>query len=438
MSKDSVVEIYVNGDRQATGTVVGKDKVITCLHVIDSRFEFKNYSEFDKKENPENLKIEIAYNGKKHSAKITRGNQHHDLCLLDVKGLKAKAIPVVPKSYALNENDRVFSVGLPKGKMYGDEGKITRLDKIKSGEPSLVINDAPSKSGCSGGALLNENGELIGIQSLNGASIPHAWINELLSRSDNKIISRSQRPETEVDHYFGVISSAHAMKPSITPVINWVLQRPESQFATINFLRYSINTEFKPNMVESPDDYEKVLKTLEDNKPKSGSKCEWMQRLSDIVPHGTAYKERYLLKALENAKGKEKQAELYFALGEHNFYYAKNPKRAAEFFEKTISLKSGTDDCMAYEHLARIHLAAGDKTKAHQAFIGAFAAMCSKVSEAPEYFYEGIFERTIMAIEEKNHKSDRIPLFSGDFEKQEIFRKCMNHIKKISPSAPSV
>ena len=437
MPKDSVVEIYVNGERQATGTVVGTGKVITCLHVIDPRFESKNYSEFDKKENPENLKIEVAYNGKKLSAKITCGNQHHDLCLLDVKELKANAVNVAPVSYAIKENDRVFSVALPKGEIYSGEGKITRLDKVKSGEPSLVINDAPSKPGCSGGALLNEKGELIGIQSLNGASIPHAWINELLSRSDKKIISRSKQPETEVDHYFESLSAANKLKPSITPSIDWILKRPESQLAATTFLRNARNTGFKPDMVASQDDYEKVLKILEGNVPKSRSRCEWMRLIYDIMPHGTAYKERYLLKMLESAESKEQKAKLCFLLGEYNYHYPKNPKLAAEYFEKTIALSSkGADSLEAYEHLARIHLAAGDKTKAHQAFIGAFAAMCSKVSEVPEYFYEGIFERTIMAIEEKNHKSDRIPLFSGDFEKQEIFRKCMNHIQKISPSAP--
>lgn len=444
--KNSVVEIYVNGERQATGTVVAEGNVITCLHVIDQRFGYKNYNEFDKKENPENLKIEVAYNGKKHLAKITRGNQHHDLCLLNVKGLQAKAIPISPLSYALKENDKVFSIGLPKGKVHSGEGTITRLDKIKSGEPSLVINNTPSEPGCSGGALLNEKGELIGIQGLNVASIPHAWIHELLSRSDKKIISRSEKPETEVDHYFAAISAAdNKLQPSITPAINWILQRPESQFAATKFfscIGYS-DIIFSPGTVSNIEDYKKILKNLEEHNPKSCSKCEWMKKISDIVPYQSAYREKYLLKALENTEHKGEQAGLYFSLGNYNFYIAKKTKLAIECFEKTTSLSSGIDSLrnvsrMAYEYLANIHLIAGDKAKAHKAFMGAFEAMCSKIEDVPEYYYNGVFERTMRVIEEKDHNSDVMPLFSGDFEKQEVFRKCLNRINKILPPKPSM
>lgn len=442
-SKDSVVGIYVNGERQATGVVVGKDKIITCLHVIDSQFESREYDKFDKEENPKNLKIEVEHNGKKYPAEITRGNQHHDLCLLNVKGLEASPLPIAPISYAPKDGDKVFSIGLPDGEMYSGEGRITRLDKIKSGEPSLVINNAPSKSGCSGGALLNENGQLIGIQSLPDASLPHAWINELMSRSDNKIISRSHKPETEVDYYFEAISRFNDLKSSKSPFVNWVLDRPESEFAAINFAQYNANSRFEPKLVTNPDDYGKILKTLEAHNPKIlESRLKWLKYIANTIPYQTPYREKYLLKALESAESKEEKAKLCFNLGNYYNYgndgkSVKNPQKAIEFFDRGTSLMDGTGDLLhqrkiAYDSLCNLHLAAGDKEKVHKALIGGFEIECRELRDtgnAVEHNYHDIFD----VVTGFTGRKDQSKLFNGDFERDEVFRKCVRHIEHIFP-----
>ena len=135
---------------------------------------------------------------------------------------------------------------------------------------------------------------LVGIQSLPYAALPVKWLAELRLRNDNAIISRTERPETQVDYYFDALSHRRSVAhPSSVPIVKWVLDRPESEFAAKTFV-----AESPPMTRIDLEECGKVLEILARHSPKSfGSRGNWLEKILEVVPTATPDYEKYLLLA---------------------------------------------------------------------------------------------------------------------------------------------
>ncbi len=147
--------------KSGSGFFVAEDVVVTNFHVIKETTE--GYAKIYGQEKV----YEISG--------IVGTDEKNDLALLKIKGIKGKALKLnADDSAAIG--DEVFAVGNPKG-LEGtfSQGIVSSIRK--TGKFNLLQITASISSGSSGGAVLNDKGEVIGVavgaiesgQSLNFA-----------------------------------------------------------------------------------------------------------------------------------------------------------------------------------------------------------------------------------------------------------------------------
>ncbi|MGK7942372.1 MAG: tetratricopeptide repeat protein [Crocosphaera sp.] len=158
--KAQAISVKVETDNSAgSGVMIGKEgntyTVLTNAHVINSKAS----------------NIIITNDGQSHTAKVIReGNslEGNDLAVLTFNSVNNYQVATLAINPNLEENTTVYSVGFPEemGKFYFTQGII----KQQAPKPFLggyqIGYDIAVKPGMSGGALLNEKGELIGVNGL--------------------------------------------------------------------------------------------------------------------------------------------------------------------------------------------------------------------------------------------------------------------------------
>ena len=97
-----------------------------------------------------------------------RGNASdfiNDLALIRINGVKGNALPIKNKNEIIGEN--VIAIGTPEGL----EFTVTRgiVSAVRE-QGKLIQTDAAINPGNSGGPLLNENGEVIGVNTFGQTS----------------------------------------------------------------------------------------------------------------------------------------------------------------------------------------------------------------------------------------------------------------------------
>lgn len=139
-----------------SGVIVSKDgTIVTNNHVI------KNASRV----------VVVTNDGKQYEAEILGKSSSSDLAVLKIKG---KDFPFIEigDSNAIEVGDLAVAIGNPLGSEFSQtvtDGIISGIDrKISSdtGNTGLIQTNASINSGNSGGALLNGQGQLIGINTL--------------------------------------------------------------------------------------------------------------------------------------------------------------------------------------------------------------------------------------------------------------------------------
>lgn len=116
-------------------------------------------------------KLEVVYGGKiRKPAVVIASNQQNDLVLLKVEGLEGMVEPLVlANSKEVREGERIYAVGFPLSTYTGSTAKITDglVNSISgfNGNPNQFQISAPVQPGNSGGPLLNEKGEVVGVVS---------------------------------------------------------------------------------------------------------------------------------------------------------------------------------------------------------------------------------------------------------------------------------
>ena len=145
----SIVSIEADIDKGTsggTGCIISKSGVIlTSSHVI---------------EHSRNIQV-TTHSGKKYSAKILAILKNkNDLALIKIDPKEDLSLAKFGNSDEIKVGQRVLTIGCPFGfKDTLTTGIISRIDY----ERNKIQTDAAINPGCSGGPLINLNGEIIGI-----------------------------------------------------------------------------------------------------------------------------------------------------------------------------------------------------------------------------------------------------------------------------------
>ena len=145
----SIVSIEADIDKGTsggTGCIISKSGVIlTSSHVI---------------EHSRNIQV-TTHSGKKYSAKILAILKNkNDLALIKIDTKEDLTLAKFGNSDEIKVGQRVLTIGCPFGfKDTLTTGIISRIDY----ERNKIQTDAAINPGCSGGPLINLNGEIIGI-----------------------------------------------------------------------------------------------------------------------------------------------------------------------------------------------------------------------------------------------------------------------------------
>jgi serine protease Do len=169
----SVVVVY-SGDSVGSGFAIDTNRIVTNAHVVDSS----------------SVTIK-TYAGDIYRAYVAYVDGDVDVAILEVTNVTF--VPLQPADIArVKVGDDVYAIGTPNGMSYTlTKGIISAKDRYVSGF-NYLQTDAAINTGNSGGPLLNQVGEVIGVNTLkiNGSegislALPITTVYEYMDRMNN-------------------------------------------------------------------------------------------------------------------------------------------------------------------------------------------------------------------------------------------------------------
>lgn len=192
--KYNSVFVVTSGNSLGSGFAVGENCIVTNSHVLD---------------NPNNIVL-TTYAGETHAAYLVGYDQDKDIAVLGVKD--AKFTPLTIADYkSLNTGDDVYAIGAPKSMAYTLTKGVISAKERKIGKYTYIQTDAAINEGNSGGPLLNDAGNVIGINTLKmsdsegiGLAIPMTVVSDFLKSlnielDENGNVSETIIQETKED-----------------------------------------------------------------------------------------------------------------------------------------------------------------------------------------------------------------------------------------------
>ena len=170
---DSVFIVY-SGQNYGSGFAIGANCIISNAHVIG---------------NQEKVTVE-DYSGNRYNATVKVIDQQLDIVVLVVQGAKFQYL--VGGEYGdIEIGEDVYAIGAPKSLSYTITKGIISAKERKEGDYQYLQIDAALNPGNSGGPLLNDKGQVIGVNTLKiidsegiGLSIPITTVSKFLLDND--------------------------------------------------------------------------------------------------------------------------------------------------------------------------------------------------------------------------------------------------------------
>ena len=159
-SEKSPKQSQENTKYSGTGFAISENGLIaTAYHIIKNAKTIKVYF----------LKDSFV------SARVIQGDPVNDLALLKIETFTPNFLQIAPMRSA-KMGDKVFTLGFPVSSVLGQEvkyteGVVSSLSGLKDASSFLQIT-VPVQPGNSGGALVNERGEVVGIITSSAAILP--------------------------------------------------------------------------------------------------------------------------------------------------------------------------------------------------------------------------------------------------------------------------
>lgn len=145
---ESVFVIY-SGNSFGSGFAVGENCIVTNAHVID---------------NDHNITV-MTYGGSEYQAKVLGINDNEDIAILFVEDATFPYLQIADME-AMKTGDDIYAIGAPKGMAYTlTKGSISAKERM-IGSRAYIQIDAAINEGNSGGPLLNDAGQVLGMNTL--------------------------------------------------------------------------------------------------------------------------------------------------------------------------------------------------------------------------------------------------------------------------------
>jgi len=166
--------VIASGDGIGSGFAIGNDCIITNAHVVGDK---------------NSIKV-ITYKGDYYLASVVAIDQKQDIAVLTVKDVEFNYLTIGDYSELPIGSD-VYAIGIPSSMSYTlTKGVLSSKDRKFDGYKYLQT-DAAINSGNSGGPLLDDKGNVIGVNTLKltnsegiGLSIPMTVVCEFLRDND--------------------------------------------------------------------------------------------------------------------------------------------------------------------------------------------------------------------------------------------------------------
>lgn len=148
LNKEKAIEAYATG----TAWFISQKELATCFHVVEGRSEYSF----------------TAWDGMSVPLVVIAKDEFNDLAILRILDETYSSSAPLPFSrIPLKVTDKVFTVGYPVPSLMGQEAKYTEgvvsaLSGI-GGDRNFIQTTTPIQSGNSGGPLMNEQGEVVGV-----------------------------------------------------------------------------------------------------------------------------------------------------------------------------------------------------------------------------------------------------------------------------------
>lgn len=144
---NSVFVVY-SGNSMGSGFAIGENCIITNAHVINNQYD---------------VRIE-TYGGEMKRAFIVSLDERIDIAIIGVKDASFTPLRVADLS-KVNVGDDVYAIGAPNSLAFTlTKGVVSSKERLV-GRQKYIQTDAAINSGNSGGPLLNDAGEVIGVNS---------------------------------------------------------------------------------------------------------------------------------------------------------------------------------------------------------------------------------------------------------------------------------
>lgn len=184
---DSIVQISVeleNGNvGTGTGVVISNEYVVTNCHVL-----------------ADGKGANVARYGDGYKPIGLKADWKHDLCALKFEGLPFKPVPMRDTA-SLNIEEEVFSVGYPNGNNVPQPSYGSIKAKYPYDNGLIIRSDAAFSLGSSGGALFDQQFNLVGITSFKSPgpqgffySLPVEWIRKLITAEEQLTLKAEGSP----------------------------------------------------------------------------------------------------------------------------------------------------------------------------------------------------------------------------------------------------
>lgn len=142
------VVVVNSGKTSGCGFAIGDSYIVTNAHIFDNN----------------NINISVYKDGV-YSGRVIKVNSSLDLAVLQVVNKKLQPLKFADTS-KLSIGSDVFAIGSPEGFDYTLTKGILSAKERYIGGLAYIQTDAPINPGNSGGPLLNETGEVIGINTM--------------------------------------------------------------------------------------------------------------------------------------------------------------------------------------------------------------------------------------------------------------------------------
>ena len=154
---------------------MGENCIITNAHVVN---------------NPDDITI-VTYEGDEYPAGVVLMDTELDIAVLQVSGVSFQSLPAADMAQC-NIGDDIYTIGAPNSMAYTLTKGVISAKERTIGTHTYIQIDAAVNSGNSGGPLLTDSGEVLGVNTLKmsdsegiGLSIPITAVCQYLS--DNGI-----------------------------------------------------------------------------------------------------------------------------------------------------------------------------------------------------------------------------------------------------------